>query len=442
MQPSDKINDYVKQVCSQIRWKRAHLQVGQELRNHIIDQRDALMHKGMSATEATDVSIIETGDAILIGSQLDKTHRPKSQGLMLITSLLLFAIGMIVSLIEPIRGPENIIFYAILGIVLLVVTYFFDFSLLAKFPKTVYCVIVILSCVMLFFGPHGWRVLGIAPYSASYSALLLPIAFSLFIFSMKDKGIKGIILFELACAVPSFVAMYTSPVVVYLFIFLSNIILLAMAIYKNWFKTKKCYGIGILATYIIAHLAGIIYLVFRYDSIMLRIESIFNPAKYADTTGYMAMLANQLLSNANLIGATPINNADLFRALLKSDMVLVWIAISFGLLVVIATLCIVAFFIIKGVSLCIKQRSNLGQFVATAVMTTFIIQVGIYLLFNLGIHSISPLSLPFISTGNMANLINFCLIGLMLSLFRSDGVLSDNYREKSHTSDLFSERQV
>lgn len=43
----------------------------------------------------------------------------------------------------------------------------------------------------------------------------------------------------------------------------------------------------------------------------------------------------------------------------------------------------------------------------------------IYVVFNLGFQLISPLSLPLISYGNTATVINLGLIGLMLSVFRT-----------------------
>jgi cell division protein FtsW (lipid II flippase) len=77
------------------------------------------------------------------------------------------------------------------------------------------------------------------------------------------------------------------------------------------------------------------------------------------------------------------------------------------------------FFIVKGFSLCFKQKSSLGLFVSLSIMITFTIQMLIYVVFNLGFQLISPLSLPLISYGNTATVINLGLIGLMLSVFRT-----------------------
>ena len=91
MGPFDKIKDYGVTVCNQIRWKRAHPLIEEEIENHIIDQRDAYISDGDDETTATNKAIIQMGDPVEVGIQLDRTHRPKPQKTMIfLTMLLLF----------------------------------------------------------------------------------------------------------------------------------------------------------------------------------------------------------------------------------------------------------------------------------------------------------------------------------------------------------------
>ena len=62
-------------------------------------------------------------------------------------------------------------------------------------------------------------------------------------------------------------------------------------------------------------------------------------------------------------------------------------------------------------------------------MMTFCIQVIIYISFNLGIPLAAPISLPLISHGNVATVINLILIGVMLSVFRTGDVVTDDKRK-------------
>ena len=79
MLPVNKIHEFSKIVCGQIRWKRAHPVIMEEIENHIVDQRDAYIANGADETEATANAITQMGDPVDIGNQFDRTHRPKPQ---------------------------------------------------------------------------------------------------------------------------------------------------------------------------------------------------------------------------------------------------------------------------------------------------------------------------------------------------------------------------
>jgi cell division protein FtsW (lipid II flippase) len=83
------------------------------------------------------------------------------------------------------------------------------------------------------------------------------------------------------------------------------------------------------------------------------------------------------------------------------------------------------FFIVKGFMRCFKQKSSLGLFVSIAIMMTFCMQVISYVAYNLGFLFAAPISLPLISYGNTATVINLVLIGFMLSVFRTGDVVVD-----------------
>jgi len=86
---------------------------------------------------------------------------------------------------------------------------------------------------------------------------------------------------------------------------------------------------------------------------------------------------------------------------------------------------VILFFIIKGFALCFKQKSGLGFWVSFSIMMTFTVQVVGYVAFNLGFQLVAPISLPLISFGNTATILNLVLIGIMLSVFRTGDVAVD-----------------
>lgn len=82
MSQSDEIKQYVKTVCEQIRWKKARSIVAEEIENHICDQRDAYVSQGEDEKTATEKAILQMGNAVSVGMELDKIHRPKPQWTM------------------------------------------------------------------------------------------------------------------------------------------------------------------------------------------------------------------------------------------------------------------------------------------------------------------------------------------------------------------------
>jgi len=87
-----------------------------------------------------------------------------------------------------------------------------------------------------------------------------------------------------------------------------------------------------------------------------------------------------------------------------------------------------AFFMAQGMMRCLRQKSNLGLVVSTAVMLTFAVQTVEYVLFNLGFQMASPIALPLIVSCNATLIINMTLVGFMLSVFRSgDAVMDKHY---------------
>lgn len=58
----------------QVRWRRARPALAQELRTHLLDQRDACLAQGMSQTEAEAESLRQMGDPVEVGTQLDRVH--------------------------------------------------------------------------------------------------------------------------------------------------------------------------------------------------------------------------------------------------------------------------------------------------------------------------------------------------------------------------------
>ena len=89
--------EYLAAVQKQIRWKRAQKVVLEELRQHIDDQVDTFISQGMNSQEAIQHAIVQMGDPITVGLELDRIHRPKTDFGLLFLTIGLITIGVLSS---------------------------------------------------------------------------------------------------------------------------------------------------------------------------------------------------------------------------------------------------------------------------------------------------------------------------------------------------------
>lgn len=69
--PSDRVNEYLKSVCAEVRWRQAHDAVREELAAHIEDQTEAYMRSGMERETAERKAVESMGSPAETGLRLD-----------------------------------------------------------------------------------------------------------------------------------------------------------------------------------------------------------------------------------------------------------------------------------------------------------------------------------------------------------------------------------
>ena len=92
MNVSDAFHRYAEKVCEQIRWKKAHPAVAQEIEDHLTDQKNAYLAAGDSESIAEEKALLQMGDPVSVGAALDQTHKPAPQWGIIGLVLLLFVL--------------------------------------------------------------------------------------------------------------------------------------------------------------------------------------------------------------------------------------------------------------------------------------------------------------------------------------------------------------
>lgn len=430
MESFKNIKKYSQTVCDQIRWKKAHAYITEEIENHIIDQRGAFIGQGMPEDQATDEAISQMGDPVTVGTQLDCTHRPKPQWGMITLTVILLLMGVLINtyLLKGTNSdkPVKIVSSMCIGIGLMFIAYFMDFTFIGKYPRLVYFFIVAVGAITAILSP---QYNGSAIY-AMYFALMFPVAFAAIIYWARNRGYIGIILCGIAFIFPAFITLIVPTISGFALLTIAGLVLLSIAVAKDWFNIKKPFG------YILVFLPSILTLFFAAMQLITsshrlsRIAVAFNPSLDPAGMGYQSVVARALLDGSKFIGSgtMPVqySGAQYFHLLgFDTDFMLTYLIFKIGWIGFSVIMTALMFFIIAGFIHCLKQKSVLGVLVSTSVMLTFTLQVTGYIISNLGFVLFSPISLPLISFGSTATIINLTLIGIMLSVFKNGDIVRD-----------------
>ncbi len=448
MEPVKDIEKYCLVVCDQIRWKSAKEFVLKEIENHLIDQRDAYIFDGDDEIMATEKAIVQMGDPVSIGEELDKTHKPKPQWGMLAIVGMMMLIGSIVNYYFSIdfNYESNRYSYSILphifAVAVLVACYMIDFRIFGKFPKTIYGVVLFVSFIGLLSKNevNGRLIWSVSPINIPITSLnlIFPLVYALFIYSMKGKGLKGIIYCGIAY-LPFALILCIAPTISGLFFYtIIALIVLCFCISRGWFGCNKRQGVLlVLIPTCITFIAIFIQLITDLGFRGYRFRAFLNPND--DTSGYnfVYIHTQELIKASNFIGEGVLPETfNSFSGLgFLLDYSLILVGFRFGLFVVYLILLLVIMFATIGISKAIKEKSMLGSLITLSVILTFALQSALYIICSYSNAYIGSFSLPFIAKGNEALLINAALVGFMLSVFRTGEVFMD-YSKYSRTNEI------
>lgn len=438
MQPSDEIRQYCDKVKEQIRWKKAREEAVSEIENHISDQRDAYMKMGLEESSATEKAILQMGDAELIGAQLDKCYRPKPQWIMLALTAVLMVIGMLINLYVD-SLPDSLnrfnISYYLAAAVIFAGCYFLDFSVLGKNPRAVYFLVLSVSWIIVLYasfynssinGRLYWFAGGFS-VSLSYLALVFPLAYAMFIYSMKGRGIQGIMLCGIGYAAMAAVLILV-PTAAGLFVFtVSAFVTLCFAVSRNWFKVdkKKAFSVILLPSLMV--LAYGAYSVFSSNYRSMRLDVFFSPEKDITGSGCKYAYLRGIISEAKAIGqgGTPgmLEGVSYF----EDTFLLSFIAHKLGIIALAAVVILGIAIFTAAICKSVKEKSVLGLFVSLSVILTVGMQMALAVFDSLGYGLFTGFEFPFVSYGKTSLIINSALMGFMLSVFRTGELCSDKF---------------
>ena len=431
----DRLEEYLSTVRQQVRWKRARDGATQELRTHLLDQRDAYLDQGIDEESATKESVRQMGDPVEVGTALDRIHRPRPQWGLLVLVGMLLCMGYGAQLLlrdVALASPDNLeeTFYesrwlvgVAMGLVLLFVVYFLDYTLLARRPLLCYWAGVLIL-IVVFNRSH--QVNG-RYFEIQYWMLLAPVFLAVLIYAMRGKRWFGLLACMGGTALLTGMALMIPNVTIAMLVFGAGMLMTILSVWRGWMGVpvkRAMAGFGIVLFLFVLWLWTCVV---TSEYVSRRLQMAIDPAQDPLEYGYHALAVRSLLADAKWIGQGDVtfmdyHSAELMLPEIASSTLLTWVIHRLGWAAGIAM--IGAFALLLGwmTRKALKQRGMLGSLIAVAVVFTLAAQVGSFLLFNLGLPLFGIISLPLVSYGHWAMLVNMTLIGLALSVFREESL--------------------
>jgi len=161
---------------------------------------------------------------------------------------------------------------------------------------------------------------------------------------------------------------------------------------------------------------------------MARIMSWLDPYKYPQKEGWNAIQAQLAIGSGGLFGVgfgrsmqklfyLPVQHADFIFAVIAEEFGLI------GCTVLISLFILFGYF---GFRTALRARTLFGRFLAIGITSSITLQAMVNIMVTTGIVPVTGITLPFISYGGTSLVITLAMVGVLLSVSRDRGQMSED----------------
>ena len=430
--------EYLQLVTDQIRWKKARLDVKAELENHIMDQMESYRSEGMEEQAAMKQAILEMGDPVEVGVELDRIHRPKmSWGILLLVGIL----GGMSVLLQFVlwRGgnataqPERQLMFHIAGFLVMLGVYFLDYSILGKYARQIgilFCAVMILGVSLGHLANTGgtFIILGRLAISVPLVMYLYVPVFGAILYSYRNAGYEVLWKSALWLTIPVWLDLRCSRVHTFCLLLIC-LLMFSIAVWKRWYQIARkevlfsmwvCLWILIVGGVTVAAGGWVQpYIIERIRAFLQRSNS------------YTQDMMQNIFEQSRWIGKSVSGMEFLENSLpgFNSELILTSVMACFGILPGILTVLLYLVMIWKIFGVSKKQQNQLGTMIGYGCGLVFASQVIYSVLTYLRVLQISSVILPFLSVTGGGTMVAYLLMGMVLSVYRYKNI--PLYPEKS-----------
>lgn len=444
--------EYLNKLISQIRYKKTHEPIREEIEAHIEDQTEAYEMDGLSYEEALEAAVAEMGDPVLVGGELDHIHRPSTPYKLL---LLCSAVGFLFLLLRifmkyylsdlAFSAELNVrseIIHWILGVLVMVAICRLEYSFIGKKCKHIIMTLsmMIVTCFLLGYrnmvnGIHMWFELipGIRFSTIQCLLLYIPL-YAAVLYTYRGAECKEILSRAVLWAFFPIFFTYNIPSIYEMVILaVSFMLIVTVAVCKDWYEVSKGRIIAIIWGVPVLSCSAITIFIMcftnGYKAERLQTFLLHN----AGRNNFIYETIDQVLTHAKLWGRAPESVLEtLGNNLSVWNYFLLYLIAYFGIIAAILMIGILVGFIIRLGYLSITQKNQMGMLIGTGCSIVFLIQILFYVMENVGFTLFGHNYCPFLTYGGSGTTISYALCGIMLSIMRYEKVFPEKEIEKIH----------
>lgn len=446
---SKYVTDFIDTVLVQIKYKKAHRTISEELNNHICELADGYMAEGIKEDEAYCKAVSQMGDPIEIGKRLHKTHKPKTEWSIIALLAVIVGYGLYIITAYSYFSQDKIIYNQLLfvgiGISIFVFCYFFDYTRLEKYSLPTFFITCVIFIMCIMFGQkfQGRSYILFFRFRFEPALLVIPILLICYSGMVKkwcDGQIKNMVKLISASALPLIIMLMEPSIINTMITGAGFLTMLTFGVFRSNYKGNRrkslliIYG-GLFGLAVLMFIQMIGSRTYAFE----RFIAFFNQTLHDKDSGWIYSRLDYIISSAKFIGDSGnVTFIDFSGGSLpsfpgaNSEFILTFVIGKLGWLFGILLMALLCLIILRMFMASSRVRNEFGKYLCVGICCVFSFEVILNVLMNLGLFiPFSSIVRPFISYGGANYLLNMVLLGLFLGVYRrKDIVLDKNCFEK------------
>lgn len=410
--------EYLEILAEQIRYKKALPMIEKELEDHMEDQKKDFLASGMTEKEAEAAAVMEMGDPVAVGVDMDRIHRPKMVwGLILLTGALYLA-GMIFRYLLYDRSGLGIYIanswvYYVLAFVVMIGVCYVDYSRIGEKARELTVGLFLILMAGIWFG--GTVVNGSVGWISVGGMMILNVRVLVYLF----LPLYGAILYRYrgqGYEVIWKAAAWMLPAVVV--VFYTNSLMLALLLCVFSMVIFLLLYAGMVWKF------GALYQKERLQMLLPpygeEISAVMEPLRSAAANSHMVGSSAQAMKGLEMYG--------------DRDFLFTYILSFCGILTAVLFISLIAVLLFYLLKHTLRQRNQAGRIMGLGCTVVLVGRLVIYLLGNLGLQPYGDGYCPFLSTGGSSAVVTGILLGLLFSIYRYQNIAKEP--KKSRTKQI------